>query len=272
MFKISCFADEISPNLKEQLDVMERMHVGALSLRSVEDINVLKLTDEKVKEIGTALKDRGMCVSSIGSPIGKTPITDTTDLHLEQTKRAIEVAQMLECPLIRVFSFYMEKNELDTYRGEVIDRLSRMTELAAANGINLLHENEAGIYGESSVRCGDLLRSVNHKSFRAAFDASNFVAAGEDPFAESLPHVRDYVDYMHIKDSRHCDGVIVPAGEGDGRIPEILPLYADRDMYLTLEPHLAAAGKMRGFTGAELFAQAYNALTGILRDANIAYR
>ena len=112
---------------------------------------------------------------------------------------------------------------------------------------------------------------MNHPALRAVFDASNFVAAGEAPFDESLPRVKDYVDYMHIKDSRHADGVIVPAGEGDGQYFSILPVFTDKDMFLTLEPHLAEAGRMRGFTGAELFARAHAALTGLLRSANIAY-
>jgi len=271
MYRISCFADEISPHLDEQLDVMERLNVRYLSLRSLENVNVLDLTDGQLREIAGALRARGMGVSSIGSPVGKTPISDDVNGCLDQTRRAVEIARLLDCRRVRVFSFYMEKDELDDRRGEVVSRLSRMCEIAAAAGVTLMHENEAGIYGERSERCADLLESVNHPALRAVFDASNFVAASEAPFDTSLPRVRDYVDYMHIKDSRRSDGVIVPAGEGDGQLSAILPVFAQRDMFLTLEPHLAVAGRMRGFTGAELFARAHAALTGLLRAANIAY-
>ena len=271
MYTLSCFADEISPRLDEQLDVMERLNVRYMSLRSVGDVNVLNLSDAQVRSISRALKARGMGVSSIGSPIGKTPIAEDAKGCLEQTRRAVEIARALDCSRVRVFSFYMEKDQLDACRGEVIDRLGRMAEIAAAADVTLMHENEAGIYGEASARCEDILKSVNHPALRAVFDASNFVAAGEAPFDESLPRVKDYVDYMHIKDSRHADGVIVPAGEGDGQYASILPVFTDKDMFLTLEPHLAEAGRMRGFTGAELFARAHAALTGLLRSANIAY-
>lgn len=90
MYKISCFADEIAPGLSEQLDVMEKLNVGWLSLRSVEDVGVLKLTDEQIDEIARTIKARGVGISSIGSPIGKTPITDTSDEYLRQTERAIQ--------------------------------------------------------------------------------------------------------------------------------------------------------------------------------------
>ena len=76
---------------------------------------------------------------------------------------------------------------------------------------------------------------------------------------------------MHIKDSRRSDGVIVPAGEGDGQLSQVLSAFAEKDMFLTLEPHLAVAGRMRGFTGAELFGRAHAALTGLLDRAGIAY-
>ena len=271
MYTLSCFADEIAPDLDEQLAVMERLGVRYLSLRSVDNVNVMELTDARLKEIRAALEARGMGVSSIGSPVGKTPIADDAGACLEQTRRAVEIARRMDCPRVRVFSFYMEKDELDARRHEVIDRLSRMAEIAADAGITLMHENEAGIYGEQSARCEDILRSVAHPALRAVFDPSNFVAAGEAPFDESLPRLRGFIDYMHIKDSRRSDGAIVPAGEGDGQLRAILPVFAEKDMFLTLEPHLAVAGRMRGFTGPQLFEKAHAALTGLLRDAGIAY-
>ncbi len=272
MYKISCFADEIASTLSEQLDVMEKLNVGWFSLRSIGDTSVLELTDEQIDEIARTIKARGVGVSSIGSPIGKTPITDTSDAYLRQTERAIQIAEKLDCPRIRVFSFYMEKDELDIYRGEVIERLGKIADLAAAAGIEIMHENEAGIYGESSGRCRDLLEGVNRPNFKAVFDPSNFVAAGEDPFDQSLPQVKKFVSYLHIKDSRHSDGVIVPAGEGDGQIREILQAFAGQDLFLTLEPHLSVAGRMKGFSGPERFAKAYEALTGLLKASGIAYR
>ena len=60
MYKISCFADEISPRLDQQLDEMEKLNVKWMSLRSVDDINVLQLSDARVDEIAHALKERGM--------------------------------------------------------------------------------------------------------------------------------------------------------------------------------------------------------------------
>ena len=47
---------------------------------------------------------------------------------------------------------------------------------------------------------------------------------------------------MHIKDAVARDGgIILPAGDGDGRIGEVLARHSkttDATIYLTLEPHL----------------------------------
>lgn len=271
MYTLSCFADEISPKLDEQLELMARLGIRYMSLRSVDDVNVLELSDDCIDQIAVALHRRHMAVSSIGSPVGKSPISDRSDLYLTQMERAISVARRIDCPRIRVFSFYMPASQLDVERSEVLRRLDSMARLAARDGIELLHENEAGIYGETSARCRDLLESIDRPNFRAAFDASNFVAAGEAPFEQSLPTMRPYISYMHIKDSRRADNAIVPAGEGDAQLARILPALAGRDMFLTLEPHLALAGRYRGFTGEELFCRAHAALTGLLNALDIAY-
>ena len=34
--------------------------------------------------------------------------------------------------------------------------------------------------------------------------------------------MKPYIEYIHVKDARKADGVIVPAGKGDGKIQEIL--------------------------------------------------
>lgn len=64
-----------------------------------------------------------------------------------------------------------------------------------------------------------------------------------------------------------ADGTLVVADEGEGRWPDLLQcLRADGyDGFLSLEPHLAAAGQYQGFSGPERFRQASQALQKLLR-------
>ncbi|MHB9033786.1 MAG: sugar phosphate isomerase/epimerase, partial [Anaerolineae bacterium] len=60
---------------------------------------------------------------------------------------------------------------------------------------------------------------------------------------------------------------VVPAGQGDGQIPEIIAALQARgfDGFASLEPHLANAGTFSGFSGPELFTTAVNAFRQVLR-------
>ena len=54
---------------------------------------------------------------------------------------------------------------------------------------------------------------------------------------ETLDALAHRTEYFHIKDVISGTGQLVPAGEGDGRIQELI-LSIEEDKVLTLEPHL----------------------------------
>ncbi len=272
MFRVSCFADEISADINEQVEVMKRNNVKYVELRSVWNKNILDLNDDELDMVKKILADNNISVSSIGSPIGKVDIKDDFEKHLLRFKRAVDTALKMGTLYIRIFSFYIKKEELNIYEQIVIDRLKQMYEISQKNNLVLLHENEANIYGEASERCLKLFKSVQSPGFRAVFDPSNFVAAGEDVLNQSFNNLNEYIEYIHVKDSLKETGEIVVAGRGDGRIREIFDKLRDKeDMFISLEPHLALAGKYRGFTGPELFEKDLIALREILRELEIDF-
>ncbi|MDQ8735130.1 hypothetical protein [Paenibacillus sp. LHD-38] len=69
--KVTCFADEISQDLEEQLQVLSEMGLSHLEIRSVWGKNVLELDAEELDRINGMVKERGFGVSSIASPVGK---------------------------------------------------------------------------------------------------------------------------------------------------------------------------------------------------------
>ena len=270
MFRISCFADEISPDINDQIRVMKSLGIRYVELRSMWDKNVLDFSDEEAQKIKKLFDENGISVSSIGSPLGKVDIDCEFETYLEKLYRAIELAHFFGTKYIRIFSFYHEGKTLGECREKVMKRLTVMLGIAKREGIVLCHENEANIYGESSDGCRDILVTVNDENFRAVFDPSNFVFASEHPF-ESLKKVHNYVEYVHVKDSI-LGGEIVPAGKGDGDVREVLDFLRYHDgMFTTLEPHLSLAGSMRGFSGEEQFGIAHKALTGILDELGISH-
>ena len=283
MIRLSAFADEISPDLDEQIAVLSSEKVHFLDLRSVWNTNVLDLSDQQVARIKETLDAHGIGVAAIGSPIGKVPIDSSFDEHLHHFERAIAVAQALQTPYIRIFSFYPpaaakgDRNDSGAvnpaeYRDEVLRRLREMTARARAAAVILLHENEKDIYGDTITRCVDLLQGINDAHFQAVFDPANFIQCGQTPYPDAYEAVRPWLRYVHVKDAR-SDGSVVPAGEGVSHWPELLQrLRADGyDGFLSLEPHLALAGQYQGFSGPDLFRRASQALQQMLQAMGWEY-
>ena len=279
MIRLSAFADEISPDLDEQIAVLSSEHIHFLDLRSVENINVLDLTDQQVAGIKKTLDAHGIGVAAIGSPIGKVPIDSSFDEHLHHFERAITLAHAFQTPSIRIFSFYPPQQRDDSsavnpaeYRDEVLRRLQEMTARARAANVILLHENEKDIYGDTIARCVDLLQSCNDAQFQAILDPANFIQCGQTPYPDAYEAMHPWLRYVHVKDAR-LDGSVVAAGEGAARWPELLQrLRTDGyDGFLSLEPHLALAGQYQGFSGPDLFRHASQALQHMLQAMGWEY-
>ncbi len=268
-FVLSAFGDEISPDPNEQFEVLARCGVKHLELRSIHRTNVLDLADQQLAELKKGMLDHGFQLSAIGSPIGKVKIDDPWPAHWQRFLRAIEVAHFLATPRIRIFSFYpaQEGESWDRHRSTVIERLQQMTERAARDNVFLWHENEHRIYGEDPARVVDLMRTINHPHLRAVYDAANYVLGGFDPWQAWLL-TKPWTVHFHIKDWNRGEPHGVPAGQGQGRLAEVLAdaWQSGYQGFATLEPHLQGGGPTGGFTGPERFPMAVEALNGLLLE------
>lgn len=266
MLILSAFADEIDPDPEKQIEVLTSCGIRYIELRSIHQTNVLSLTDDQVAAFQSLLHRHGICISAIGSPIGKARIDEPFEPQLEKLNRAIELAKRFDTNNIRVFSFYPADGDWSQWRPEVIRRLTTLTEIATKAGVRLLHENEHRIYGDSPERVADLLASVPGQF--AVFDPANFVFCGHDPWAGWLA-CRDRVVHLHIKDWVHGEDHGRVAGDGQGRILDVLTDAVQRGYhgFATLEPHLLGGGPTGGVTGPALFPKAVEAIRNVIRAA-----
>ena len=233
-FQLAAFADEADAQLCGQIRALLDNQIPFLEIRGVNEKNISTLSLSEAREVRKQLEASGLSVWSVGSPFGKYPIEQDFSAHFDQFRHGLELAESLGATRMRVFSFYTPKTvAAETYTDEVLERLSRFCDAAAAQGITLCHENEKGIYGDIPSRCATLHTAL--PSLRAVFDPANFVQCGVDT-REAWDLLAGYVEYLHIKDCAP-DGTIVPAGYGIGNIPYLLEQY--RGQVLTLEPHLA---------------------------------
>jgi sugar phosphate isomerase/epimerase len=274
MWTLSGFVDEISDDFTEQCQVASGLGLRYVEVRSAWGTNILDLDDSQLANVQETLDRYGLKVSSIGSPIGKISIDDEFAPHLERMQHALEVAESLHAPYIRLFSFFIpEGTDPDSRRDEVLSRMSALAEAAVDSDVILVHENEKEIYGDIPRRCLDIVTSVSSPKLQLAWDPANFVQVGVRPFSEGYAMLRPHVGYIQIKDALLADGTVVVAGAGDGEVPEtVRALRADGfDGFFSLEPHLGEYTAFGALSGPELFTQSWKAFTDILTSEGIAY-
>lgn len=274
--KISGFADEIANDICEQAELLKKLGVGYIEFRSANSKGVSDYSCEDAEKLMEYLTENGIKISALGSPIGKIMITDDFAPHFEKFKHTVELTKIFGTRYIRMFSFYIPEGEApEKYRDEVFRRMRMMVDYAKEVGVILLHENEKGIYGDNAARCKELFDELYCENFKCTFDFANFVQVGQDTL-KAYEMLKDYIEYIHIKDARFSDSVVVPAGEGDGNVALILKMLDEKGYsgFLSLEPHLADFATFRTLehTDASLkdkggvwaFTTAHKALINIL--------
>lgn len=251
MYKLilSAFADEYDDNLIKQCAALNKLGIEYIELRGVNGKNVSVLNEAEVKVTKKILKDYGVKVSSIGSPLGKIDVNEDLYGHFETAKKVFETADELGAKNVRIFSFYSKETPFEKSENKVYDGLEKLVELSANRDFTLCHENEALIYGESPEKCLEIAEYFGGK-IKCVFDMGNFVLDGYDPLS-AYKLLFDYIEYFHIKDALFA-GAIVPAGKGEAKIKEILDDYktnGKKDTFITLEPHLQTFSGLNALVG-----------------------
>ena len=237
-FVLSAFADEASPILDEQILALKENGIDYIEPRKIDGKGVQDLTEEEFIAVKKKLDENGIKVNSLGSPIGKFDINADFAPHLDLTKKMIRACELLDTKYMRMFSFFTSQEDLKKNRDEVMARLKEMVKEASAHGITLCHENESRIYGQMPEEVKDLLTEI--PELGGIFDPANYRMNDADVMAGIEATLINF-KYMHIKDAIFESQTIVPAGEGEGKIGDILDIVnekVDGVVYLTLEPHL----------------------------------
>lgn len=276
MAKLSAFADEVTEDFRSQVEFLAKERVGYIEPRFVNRKNIMDLNRSELDEARKMIRDHGLKVSAIGSPIGKVKLDEPFEPHLDKFKHAVDLAQFFETPFIRMFSYYApEGKNIDDYRDQVMERMAAKVQVVEGTDVTMVHENEAHIYGHTAENCADLVEAVGSDRLRLAYDPANFVWG--EKIANNVevcwPVMKPYVVHIHIKDWKlGAPDVGSLPGQGDGQIKELLAALAavNYDGCMTMEPHLKTGGQFGGSTGPELFSKAIAAVRKLADQVGLA--
>lgn len=269
---LSGFGDEIDDDPAVQVAVLQALGASYIEVRSAWGTNIVDLSDDQLSALAGLFKEKSMQVSAIASPIGKVDVGLPVEHEVERLRRAANAAKVMGAKYIRIFSFYYgEAVPVDSIRDAVIERMRALAAVAEKEGVVLLHENEKDIFGDVPDRVLDIIESVNSPALKVAWDAANFVQVGVKPFDEAYAKLRPHLEYLQVKDALFSNGHVVPAGEGDGDVLRTVEaLKADGFTgFASLEPHLAGAHGLGGFSGPTAFGIAARAFAKVTAEAGV---
>ena len=276
---LSAFGDEASHHkgAVEQFSALAALGLEYYSIRFI-DVgggvkNVMDLTKAEINKTRHLEDDFGLCVASIGSPIGKVKLLDKKDgtkntyvpfkKYLSRdVPKACRLAHAFETKLIRGFSFYPPKGS-DPWEHipQAVDQLGKIAETCHRSDLTFGLEIETNLVGRTGQLMAEIHRQVNHPALVLIFDAANISCQGftsTELYEQYLAmksgigwfHIKDYVQSTpkkrrsYVNEARLVD--FVPADMGDGFHEVIL-----RDFIDTL-PKLERKLRRRGIPGVIL--------------------
>ena len=272
-FPIAVITDEFTQDFERVCRSAVEMGIPALELRTIWNKNIVDMNDEEIRQVEHLAQEFGLEVVSIASPVFKCTLPDGGDIdhrfeqdafHSAHTyddqprilERSLELANIFEAPIVRVFSFWRTV-EPEKITSRIIEALQGAVEKAAAAGVKIGLENEHACNIATASESAPILDAIQHPSFGLVWDPANCYIAGEVPYPDGYGRLlANRILHVHAK-----DGVLPPGSDrmiwgdvGAGEVDWTGQLSAMvRDGYtgmVSLETHWGGPGgdKFKGST------------------------
>lgn len=199
----------------------------APKVKQFSDDNI-ELTKKKLNKIGLEIP----CLTSACYLYDKENI----EKHLKEGTDYIELAAKLGTPYVRVLGdSNPQPGEVDV--DFVIYNLKKLAEKAKEKGVKLLVETN-GVFADSKVLKA-LIESVNSDSVGVLWDIHHPIRFFNEAIEYTYENLKQYICFIHVKDSKVIDGEVKYKMMGYGDIPvkSVIKLLKENEYtgYISLE-------------------------------------
>ena len=260
------FADEAADSLALQIKATKELNWHFIETRFINGKNLGNMSDAEFDDVCSQLESSGVAFNCYGSGIAnwqRHPRKEEDfELSMQELKTAIPRMKKLNIPMLRGMSFLVPNDEEpDSPELEkiIFDKVRKLVEVCADNGIIYAHENCMNYGGLSHLHTLKMLDAVKMDNFKLIFDTGNptfnYRHIGNKPYPlqsawEFYKNVREFIAYVHIKDGLALpsdDGVrpectFTYAGDGMGDVRAIVRdlCSSGYDGGFSMEPHIAS--------------------------------
>ena len=217
--KLGVICDGISRDLKHAVDVMDEFGLEYAELQFVGDTEVGDHSKREIAEIDKLLRDRGKPVSCLSRHIfaGMTTVNRPGDelhsKHMNALRRVIDMAHIVEAPLVRIMTPKKEQilwghngaEQWNVARGAwdtILPLIAPAIDVAKDAGVTLVVETGNGTMVNSNYTGRKLIDDLDAKgTLKVLWDPANNCWCHERAYPDGYDEVKDgYLGHIHIKD------------------------------------------------------------------------
>jgi len=217
-FPIAAITDEFSPDLQTAVRSMAEIGMTGAELRMIFGKNVLDLSDDELDRAIAIVREAGLEIISIASPILKCVLPGASEVdarfqkdmfasrHTYQdqarlAERAFAIAGRTGARIVRVFSYWRTVRPEECFDA-VVTALESLARRAADHGVTIGIENEHACNIGTGEETARVLQAADHPNLKVVWDPCNALVAGESPFPEGYRRIPPHrIVHVHAKDA-----------------------------------------------------------------------
>lgn len=134
---------------------------------------------------------------------------DVRQRDIARLALAIRVAEMLECPRLRVYGGTLLGDEppgqVPLMHARLVESLRDLAELAIKYGVVLCVENHFSTMTISAQDTARLVAEVDSRGIGILYDQANLTFTHREPFGEAIQVQAPWIRHVHVKDLEFID-------------------------------------------------------------------
>lgn len=253
--RLGIITDEISDDFDHALAVCAELNIREIELRALWGKSIVDFDDAELDRAQQAIDRGGFRVCSIASPFLKVHIRgderaagqthhasdSTREEQWAILDRSLRIAERLDAPIVRTFSYWRVDNPL-AESDEILADLTEATRRVHAAGKLLGLENEYACNIATGGESKWYLDRIPDTTLGMIWDPGNEAALGSDPFPAGYEAVKGRIHHVHLKDAVKIGGTRFTV-MGEGVIPYVEQFRAlandGYDGVLSIETHFS---------------------------------
>ena len=218
--KLGIITDGISQDVETSFQFLNEVGVEYADLQFIWNKEIGNQTDEEIKTVKRLMKEYGIKIGCLtrhnfaGLPAkSETLQSEAYKQHFEKYKRCFEIANELECSLVRIMSTKKEMILFGTHGADKwvtatgawdaqVELYREPVEYAEKMGTTIVTENCNGGQVTSNYLAAKLIEELNSPILKILWDPCNALYCTEKAFPDGYNAGKKYIGHIHIKDAK----------------------------------------------------------------------